>query len=79
MARIRLDNFTKSSDCIKSVHKPVVSEYIISKNSILQINMFGSDERQDNNMRKTSQTLQIDKATAKRLVQLFQEAGLLDD
>lgn len=76
MARIDLNHFTKSASEFKGLQDEAYSEYIIERGKILQINMFGRATRPTP---KPSQFIQIDKATAKRLVELFQEAGLLDN
>lgn len=76
MARIDLESFRESESEFRGLQDKVHTEYIIQKRKVLQINMFGRATRPQP---RPSQIIQIDKATAKMLIALFQEAGLLDD
>ena len=80
MALIDIRTFEKKNPQRVKVHDPATTDYVVfsnpgdsdpNKRTILQINTYGSEERQCQGV--ASQTIQIDKAVARQLMKIFVE------
>ena len=80
MALIDIRTFKKKEPQRVKVHDYAATDYVVfsnpgdsdpNKRTILQINMYGSEERQCQGV--ASQTIQIDKAVARQLMKIFVE------
>lgn len=83
MALIDIRTFKKKEAEVTRIHDCAATDYMVFSNpkesdparrTILQINMYGSDIRQCQG--KVSQTIQIDKAVARKLMKIFVENDL---
>lgn len=78
MARLTTQEFEKAEKNSTKLHNKVVATYTIvhaDNEKVVQIDTYGSEERKF--IGKCSQSIQIDKEMAKRIMEIFAEEGMV--